>query len=182
LKSKIIHHLIEENKVGFVLAEYYFDTGKVCEISDTERDPSKVCFGDEVVIKEVNSKSFLSANDETVSTSKSEDQWIVHGPAKTTHYTHGNPVSELDVLRLQHKSSGKFLHLHKSSVSLSNSGESGDLEVSLKLEGKRPEISLKLSSHFSLKDVSSDSYLASSSDKATSSANKNFWIIERIVN
>jgi len=203
-KSKIVRELMEAKKVGIVLAEYYFDTGKASEIADTVRDSNKISFEDTVTIKSASGNSYLashkgSGEHQVVYASSSDDdnsKWIIRGPTKSVHHVDGNPVSEGDLIRLEHKATGKHLHIHaKSKVASAatpdNAEESYNLEVNLKLEGKRSDISLKLSSQFALKDVASKSFLnvASSHVKVEEkdvheigAGDKSFWVIEKISN
>jgi len=206
LQSEIIEHLIQEKKLDIILAEYYLDTGKVCEISDALRDEKKLCYGDTVTLKNVDTGTFLCSpplgqSEEgegqpvTLSWEINEDaQWILASPVNSAHFVKGNPISEADFVRLLHKNSNKFLQLHNNtepSVSCVDE-ETFEWEISMKLGEKSPSFSLRYSTPFSLKDPSCNFFLdvtdssvsvkEISKTEGDSIVSPTFWVIEQTEN
>lgn len=214
MKSKCISELINEKKLKIMLAEYYLDTGKVSEIADSDTDLTKICYGDTVVIKNLKTNLYLateSTNYEKETehniifgSTKIEENthWIIKRPHPTTHYTHGNPISEGDLIRLENvvtkkrlrsipHNSKKAFHVSGYSVEGKEDEDVENWQVLLPIDDLA-DISLRVNTSFSLKHLADDHFLdaslkknfkvgASQFNKILCKSEAQLWQVEKIV-
>lgn len=185
LKNEAVKELIEQNKLKIVLAEYYLDTGKVCEVADEETDQKKVFFGDVVSIKNSKTGAYLTGEEGKVSTAaEAKTRWVVRPPHAGKHYKHGNPIGEGDRFRLELEGSGKHLHSNKegSSVGVGNEQELENLHIHLQLQGPHPDLTLREGSSFSIHHASSNKFFASNSSHEVHLADhQDVFVLDKII-
>ena len=183
LKNEAVRELVERKELKVVLAEYYLDTGRVCEISDEETDVKKVFFGDVVSVKHAKSGAYLCGADGKVFTAvEAKTQWVVRPPCEANHYKQGNPISEGAKFRLELRGTGKHLLASKEGHTGVGHGDFlENLHLSLQLKGSYPEMTLREGSFFSIQHLLSYKFFSSTSHEVRLADKKDFFVLETIV-